>query len=383
MTRISHAIVSTSNKSGLTDFARGLAQHRITLIATGNTAHTLRQATVPVTEVADYTGFPELLNGRVKTLHPKIHAGILARGEQDHATLSEHDIHPIHLVIANLYPFAQTIAQPDCSPAEAIEQIDIGGPTLLRAAAKNHAHVTVIIDPADYPQVLNEIATHGNTLPRTRAELAAKVFSAISEYDQTIHHYLTHNTAPASGPDIRPSRALRYGENPQQGAQLHDLATAPHTLAAAKQEQGKALSYNNLNDAHAAIECIRHFTSEKAAVAIIKHATPCGVATADTLIEAYDKALQCDAQSAFGGIVACQQPIDAATAKRMQTHFFEVIIAPSLSNEARAILQQKSQCRVLTGIDFTHLQFIGIWVFFTGHYFSHHHASKGVNTGAA
>ena len=341
------ALVSTANKTGLIPFLLALKKHNIEILATGSTAQLCRDNGIDVVEVADYTGFPEILDGRVKTLHPHIHAGILSRREQDQVVLDQHKIGLIDLVVVNLYPFAQTIAKADCTAEQAIENIDIGGPTLLRAAAKNHQYVTAVVDPSDYDRVLQQVCDHGNTTLRLRKELAAKVFRHTAQYDALINTYLQPKALPSTVSLQQPT-PLRYGENPQQKAFLINQPRIKQSLAAAEPIQGKALSYNNLMDANAALRCIRGFTSAQPVCAIIKHATPCGMATGQTLSQAYTKALKTDAQSAFGGIVALNQVVDGITAQAMSGQFMEVLLAPGYSAEALEILAAKKNCRVLT-----------------------------------
>lgn len=348
---IQRALVSTSNKTGLLEFVSQLSLLGIEIIATGNTAKLLRDHNLAVTEVADFTGFPEILDGRLKTLHPKIHGGLLARPGIDDDSCAEHGILPIHLLIANLYPFRETIAKPGCTEAEAIEQIDIGGPTLLRGAAKNHAFVSVVVDPSDYAQVLKEIQSSGNTSLEFRRHLATKVFSHTAAYDSAIAKYMQGSEAladPYLGA-FQKKMDLRYGENPHQKAAFYtEIPPLLGSLSAAESLQGKVLSYNNLIDAEAALQCVREFSKHQPACVIIKHATPCGAALGSTLLEAYEKALACDPISAFGGIVAFNQELDKKTAEFMiEKQFVEVLLAPSLTEDAKKILSGKNNCRVL------------------------------------
>lgn len=358
MAVIKQALISVSDKSGIVDFARGLARFGVALLSTGGTARMLRDAGLKVTEVADYTGFPELLDGRVKTLHPKVHAGILARRdlpEHVHA-LQAAAITPIDLVVVNLYPFSATVARPGCALAEAIENIDIGGPAMLRSAAKNYHHVAVVTDPADYEPLLNEMASaNGAVGVETRFHLAQKAFSHTASYDGAISNYLT--ATDSTGKTNRfPQRlnlqfdlaqALRYGENPHQEAAFYrDLEPAPGGLGAYRQMQGKDLSYNNIADADAAWECAKGF--DQPACVIIKHANPCGVAVAGTLVDAYRKAFATDSTSAFGGIIAFNRELDGETAAAVTRQFVEVVIAPSLDENATRLLAQKANIRVLT-----------------------------------
>jgi len=357
MSIVKQALLSVSDKSGLVEFAAGLARFGVGILSTGGTAKLLRDAGVPVTEVADYTGFPEMLDGRVKTLHPKIHGGILARRDvAEHAqALERFDIPPIDLVVVNLYPFAQTVARPGATLEEAIENIDIGGPAMVRSAAKNYRDVAVVTDPADYPRVLDDMAASGGALGvELRLELAQKAFSHTAAYDSAISNYLT-SLDPAGRAGTFPRRlnlnyqlvqALRYGENPHQNAAFYrDVAVPPGSLASYRQLQGKELSYNNIADADAAWECVKTF--DMPACVIIKHANPCGVAVGGTLADAYRRAFSTDPTSAFGGIIALNRELDAATAEAVTAQFVEVLIAPAVTDEARAVLAQKPNVRVL------------------------------------
>jgi len=354
---IAQALLSVSDKTGLVDFARGLDAMGIKLISTGGTAKSLAEAGLPVTEVADYTGFPEMLDGRVKTLHPSIHGAILARRDSlEHmAALTKHAIAPIDLVVVNLYPFRQTVAKPGCSLDEAIENIDIGGPALVRAAAKNHAHVGVVVDPADYPGLLDELSANGRQLGNaTRFRLAQKAFSHTAAYDGAISNYLTARDE-TSAPQLFPGhfnwqgtkvQDMRYGENPhQQAAFYRDEAPAPGTIASYRQLQGKELSFNNIADSDAAWECVNAF-SEPACV-IVKHANPCGAAIAPTPLEAYRQAFATDPTSAFGGIIAFNREIDAETIELVSAQFLEVLIAPGYSVDALERISGKINVRVL------------------------------------
>jgi phosphoribosylaminoimidazolecarboxamide formyltransferase/IMP cyclohydrolase len=347
---IGRALISVSDKSGIIDFARALSEHGIALISTGGTARTLMDAGVPVVEVSDYTGFPEMMDGRVKTLQPKIHGGILAlRDNAEHrAAMAAHAIPPIDLVVVNLYPFEATVAK--AAPfAACIENIDIGGPALIRAAAKNHAFVTVVVDPADYAGVLAEIVETGGTSATLRRRLAAKAFARTAAYDAAIADWFAgvEGTAFPERLTIAGTlkQRLRYGENPRQSAAFYTTAEARPGVATAQQLQGKELSYNNLNDTDAAFELVAEFAEP--AVAIIKHANPCGVAIGASLSEAYAKAFACDPVSAFGGIVAVNRPLDAATASEIAKIFVEVIIAPEVTADAMAVLAAKKALRLL------------------------------------
>ncbi|WP_258358520.1 bifunctional phosphoribosylaminoimidazolecarboxamide formyltransferase/IMP cyclohydrolase [Moorella sulfitireducens (nom. illeg.)] len=347
------ALLSVSDKTGLVELARGLVELGWELISTGGTARTLREAGLPVTEVADVTGFPEILDGRVKTLHPKIHGGILARPTPEHmAHLQEQGIKSIDLVVVNLYPFRETIARPGVTPEEAIENIDIGGPAMVRAAAKNHERVAVVVDPAGYSEVLAELREKGDLSPATRRRLAAAAFAHTAAYDGAVAAYfqrLIRNEEPfpvhfiLSGEKVQD---LRYGENPHQQAAFYRLASVPPgSLAGARQLQGKELSYNNLMDLDAAWNLVGDFAEPVAA--IIKHTNPCGVARGKNIPEAYRRAYEADPVSAFGGIVALNRPVDAATAGEMADIFLEAVIAPDFTPEALEILKGKPNLRLL------------------------------------
>jgi phosphoribosylaminoimidazolecarboxamide formyltransferase/IMP cyclohydrolase len=380
------ALLSVSNKTGLIEFARRLVEELgFDLISSGGTAKALQAAGLPVTKVSDYTGFPEILGGRVKTLHPRIHGGILARRDvaQDVTDLESHEIRPIDLVVVNLYPFEQTIAKPGVTLADAIEQIDIGGPAMIRAAAKNFAHLTVLCDPAQYDAYLQEVWKQGNE-PRIefRQACAQYAFSHTSAYDRAIASYLkSQSTAAADFPPISNSeslnnspaaeeaangqslplrfalagqqlQALRYGENPHQPAAWYQTGTVASGWATATKLQGKELSYNNLVDLEAARRLIEEFPDSPAA-AILKHTNPCGVALGSTLVEAYENAFNADATSAFGGIVALNQPIDEPTAQALTKTFLECVVAPACTPKAEEILKAKSKVRVLILPDLT------------------------------
>jgi len=356
MTAARQALISVSDKSGVVELARGLARLGFGILSTGGTARLLAQAGIAVTEVGDYTGFPEMLDGRVKTLHPKVHAGILARRElpAHMQAMRAAGIACIDVVVVNLYPFVQTVSKPGCTLEEAIENIDIGGPTMLRAAAKNHAHVAVITDPRDYAAVLAELEAAGALSHATRFRLARKAFSHSAAYDGAIGNYLT--TIGADGqrglfPDqlnfnFAKVQDLRYGENPHQQAAFYtELAAVPGALSGYTQLQGKELSYNNIADADAAWECVKTFDAP--ACIIVKHANPCGVALGGDLLEAYRRAFSTDPTSAFGGIIAFNRELDAAAAEAVVQQFVEVLIAPQVSAEARAVLTTKRNVRVL------------------------------------
>ncbi|MDH6055493.1 bifunctional phosphoribosylaminoimidazolecarboxamide formyltransferase/IMP cyclohydrolase [Umezakia ovalisporum] len=352
------ALLSVSNKTGIVDLARRLVEEfNFDLISSGGTAQTLKNAGLPVTKVADYTGSPEILGGRVKTLHPRIHGGILARRDlPQHLTdLENNQIRPIDLVVVNLYPFQETIAKPGVTLSEAVEQIDIGGPAMLRAASKNFPHVTVLCDPADYETYLQELGQNNSTTSlEFRQKCALKGFSHTASYDQAIAAYLSQqsqDTLPQqynlSGQQLQ---SLRYGENPHQPAAWYQTGTTPTGWAAAIKLQGKELSYNNLVDLEAARRIIAEFT-DTPAVTIIKHTNPCGVAVGSTLVKAYQKAFNADPVSAFGGIVALNRPIDAATAQELTKTFLECVVAPGCEIEAQEILAAKSKLRILTLAD--------------------------------
>jgi phosphoribosylaminoimidazolecarboxamide formyltransferase/IMP cyclohydrolase len=345
MAGIQRALISVSDKTGLTDFAKGLHALGVEIISTGGTARALKEAGVPVVEIGDYTGFPEMMDGRVKTLHPKVHGGLLfIRGNAEHeAAAAKHGIQPIDLVVVNLYPFEKTVAKPNVSLHEAIENIDIGGPSMLRSAAKNHASVTVIVDPADYAGVLAEMQANGGvTLPATRAQLAVKVYATTSRYDGAIAAFLGKggglpDTFTLSLPK---AQALRYGENPHQQAALYgDFSRYFQQL------HGKELSYNNILDLTAAAELVAEF--DDPTVAILKHTNPCGVGSAPTLKQAWDLAYETDKQAPFGGIIAVNRPLDAGIATAIAEIFSEVIVAPEFQPEALAILQKKKNLRLI------------------------------------
>ena len=355
--KVTRALVSVSDKTGILEFCQQLHRLGIEILSTGGTAKLLADNQVPVTEVSEYTGFPEMMDGRVKTLHPKVHGGILGRRGIDDQVMADNGIQPIDMVVVNLYPFEQTVANPDCDLETAIENIDIGGPTMIRAAAKNHRDVAVIVDPQDYQPVLDELSANDNQLSfETRFQLAVKSFEQTARYDTAISAYL-RNTIQPEFPDtlnmqFNKQQQLRYGENPhQQAAFYKEKAPAAGTIAAARQLQGKELSYNNIADADAALECVKEFSQQPACV-IVKHANPCGVAVADDILSAYDLAYATDPTSAFGGIIAFNQELDETTAKAIiDRQFVEVIIAPSVSDAAQNVLAAKKNVRVLeTGV---------------------------------
>jgi phosphoribosylaminoimidazolecarboxamide formyltransferase/IMP cyclohydrolase len=346
------ALLSVSDKTGIVELARELAALGFALVSTGGTARTIAGAGLDVTEVSSLTGFPEIMDGRVKTLHPKVHGALLGRAGTDDAVMREQGIEPIDVLVINLYPFAETIARPGCRYDEAIENIDVGGPAMLRAGAKNHARVTVLVDPADYGPALAELRA-GGVGEATRRRLAAKAFGHTAQYDALVSGWLRRQQKDDSFPDafapgFRRLQALRYGENPHQRAAFYadPLAAAGTSVAAARQLQGKELSYNNIADADTAIECVRQF-GEPACV-IVKHANPCGVALADGAQEAYLGAYEPDTVSAFGGVIALNRPLDAATAAAiLERQFVEVIAAPSCEPAALTALAGKQNVRVL------------------------------------
>ena len=351
---IRRALISVSDKTGVIDLARGLAALGVEIISTGGTARSLLAEGIAVKDVASVTGFPEIMDGRVKTLHPKIHGGLLAvRDDPGHVKAqSENGIANIDMLVVNLYPFAQTVAR-GAGWDEVIENIDVGGPAMIRAAAKNHQDVTVVVDPQDYDKVLSEMRSSGShtTLP-TRRWLAAKAFSRTASYDAAIAQWFSRELDDPFPPEILFSgqriQELRYGENPHQSAALYGWPGQPPGIATARQLQGKQLSYNNLNDTDAALECLSEFDPrEHAACVIVKHANPCGVAVGGSLLDAYRKALACDRVSAFGGIVALNRPLDAATAAEIIALFTEVIVAPSADPGAVALVAGKKNLRLL------------------------------------
>ncbi len=353
--KIKRALLSVSDKSGLVELGHALAKRDVELVSTGGTAKTLRDAGLQVKDISDLTGFPEMMDGRVKTLHPKVHGGLLAvRDNAEHvASMKEHGIGAIDLVVVNLYPFVQTVAK-GASRDEIIENIDIGGPSMVRSAAKNHAFVTIVTDPADYDNLIAEMEeSGGKTSYDFRRKCAAKAYSATAAYDSMISQWFAFADQQQFFPDmlaINGNRAeeLRYGENPHQRAALY-LPIGPHSsgIAQAEQVQGKELSYNNYNDADAALELVSEFRDGPPTVVIVKHANPCGVATGETLIEAYRAALECDSVSAFGGIVAVNRPLDGATAEAITEIFTEVVAAPAADDAAKAVFAKKKNLRLL------------------------------------
>jgi phosphoribosylaminoimidazolecarboxamide formyltransferase / IMP cyclohydrolase len=355
--KVRQALLSVSDKTGIVDFARGLVTRGVALLSTGGTARALREAHLPVVDVSQYTGFPEMLDGRVKTLHPKVHGGILARRDlaEHRDALAAHDIPTIDLVAVNLYPFRETVARPDCTLADAVENIDIGGPAMVRSAAKNWRHVAVIVDPGDYGSVLAEMAGGDGALSDdTRFRLMQKAFAHTASYDGAIANWLTARGASGAErgmPDAfnwsgTKVQDLRYGENPHQQAAFYaDTVPPAGSLATYRQLQGKELSYNNIADADAAWECVRSFDSP--ACVIVKHANPCGVAIGATPLEAYRAAFATDPTSAFGGIIAFNRPIDAATVDAVAAQFLEVLVAPGYQPDALPVIARKANVRVL------------------------------------
>jgi phosphoribosylaminoimidazolecarboxamide formyltransferase/IMP cyclohydrolase len=354
---IKRALISVSDKSGVVEFARQLVAGGVEILSTGGTARLLAEAGIAVTEVSEHTGFPEIMDGRVKTLHPKIHGGLLGRRGQDDAVMQEQGIAPIDLLVVNLYPFEKTVADPACTVAAAIENIDIGGPTMLRSAAKNHAYVTVVVDSDDYALVLEEMAqADGGVSDATRRHLATKVFEHTARYDGAIANYLGSLDGDGGRSDFprtinlqfHKHSDMRYGENPHQRAAFYtESEPAEACIGTATQLHGKALSYNNIADTDAALECVKSF-AEPACV-IVKHANPCGVALADTIHAAYERAYRTDPTSAFGGIIAFNRTLDAETAGDiLERQFVEVIIAPAVSEAAMERLRGKKDVRVLT-----------------------------------
>jgi phosphoribosylaminoimidazolecarboxamide formyltransferase/IMP cyclohydrolase len=352
---VKRALISLSDKSGLDALVAELSKRGVELVSTGGTAAKLRELGHRVRDVSDLTGFPEMMDGRVKTLHPKVHGGLLGvRENPEHAAaMEQHGIQPIDLVVVNLYPFEATVAR-GADRDEIIENIDIGGPSMVRSSAKNHAHVAIVTDPADYDELLGELAQHdGATSLSFRKRLAAKAFALTAAYDSTISQWFAFADQQERFPALWASASklkmpLRYGENPHQQAALY-LPVGPHAagIAQAEQVQGKELSYNNLNDANAALELVAEFRDGPPAVVIVKHANPCGVAMGDSLLDAWKDALACDSVSAFGGIVATNKPLDAATAEAITQIFTEVVVAPDADDDARAIFSKKKNLRLL------------------------------------
>lgn len=358
MPSITRALISVSDKTGVVEFARDLAEAGVEILSTGGTARLLRENAVSVMEVSDYTGFPEMMDGRVKTLHPKIHGGILGRRGPDDAVMEEHGIGRIDLVAVNLYPFQQAVADPECSLDNAIENIDIGGPTMIRAAAKNHRDVAVVVDPRDYGTIIQEMRKNaGQVSDSTCFRLAVKTFEHTANYDGAIANHLGSINADGNKEEFgntinlqyRRKQSMRYGENPHQSAAFYvEDALEESSIATAHQLQGKELSYNNIADTDAALECVKQFDANPACV-IVKHANPCGVALGDNLLQAYERAYSTDPESAFGGIIAFNGELDGETAQTIvERQFVEVIIAPTVSAEAIAAVSAKKNVRLLT-----------------------------------
>jgi phosphoribosylaminoimidazolecarboxamide formyltransferase/IMP cyclohydrolase len=353
---VRRALISVSDKTGIIEFARALHAQGVEILSTGGTAKMLIEEMIPVMEVSKHTGFPEIMDGRVKTLHPKIHGGILGRRGIDDGVMKDNDIAPIDLVVVNLYPFEATVAKEGCSLDDAIENIDIGGPAMVRATAKNHAYVSIIVDPADYQRVLDELSSNQGTVSdATRFDLAVKAFEHTSNYDGMIANYLGRVRQDGSMDELPRTinlqfnkvQEMRYGENPHQHAAFYtEKEPADACIATAKQLQGKELSFNNIGDTDAALECVKQF--EEPACVIVKHANPCGVSLSDNILDAYNKAYSTDPESAFGGIIAFNRELDGDTAKAIvERQFVEVIIAPSVSGEAIAAVAEKKNVRLL------------------------------------
>jgi phosphoribosylaminoimidazolecarboxamide formyltransferase/IMP cyclohydrolase len=352
---VKRALISLSDKSGLDELAAGLARHGVEIVSTGGTAAKLRETGAEVRDISDLTGFPEMMDGRVKTLHPKVHGGLLGvRDNPEHAdAMAEHGIAPIDLVVVNLYPFLNTVMS-GADRDTIIENIDIGGPSMVRSAAKNHAHVAIVTDPSDYAALMNELDAHdGSTSLELRKKLAAKAFAFTAAYDSTISQWFAFADQAERWPESwtfasKLKMGLRYGENPHQQAALY-VPVGPHVRGIAQAEQvlGKELSYNNLNDANAALELVSEFREADPTVVIVKHANPCGVATRGSLIDAWREALACDSVSAFGGIVATNRPLDAETAEAITQIFTEVVVAPDAEDDAKAIFAKKKNLRLL------------------------------------
>ncbi|HEX6742007.1 MAG TPA: bifunctional phosphoribosylaminoimidazolecarboxamide formyltransferase/IMP cyclohydrolase [Sphingomicrobium sp.] len=351
---VRRALISLSDKSGLDALAAGLARHGVEIASTGGTSAKLRELGAEVRDISDLTGFPEMMDGRVKTLHPKVHGALLGvRDNPAHAAaMAQHGIAPIDLVVVNLYPFLNTVMG-GADRDTIIENIDIGGPSMVRSAAKNHAQVAIVTDPADYGTLLEQLDANGGTTLEFRKALAAKAYALTAEYDSTISQWFAFSEGKERWPESwtfasRRKMPLRYGENPHQSAALYvPVGPAARGVAQAEQIQGKELSYNNLNDANAALELAAEFREAPPTVVIVKHANPCGVATRDTLVDAWGEALACDSVSAFGGIVATNRPLDAATAEAIAQIFTEVVVAPDADDEAKAIFARKKNLRLL------------------------------------
>ena len=353
---VRRALISVSDKTGIIEFARSLHAQGVEILSTGGTARMLIDEMIPVMEVSKHTGFPEIMDGRVKTLHPKIHGGILGRRGIDDGVMRDNDIAPIDLVVVNLYPFEATVAKEDCSLDDAIENIDIGGPAMVRATAKNHAFVSIIVDPADYPRVLAELnSNQGTVSDATRFDLAVKAFEHTANYDGMIANYLGRIREDGAMDELPRTinlqfnnvQEMRYGENPHQHAAFYsEKEPAQACIATAKQLQGKELSFNNIGDTDAALECVKQF--EEPACVIVKHANPCGVSVSENILDAYNKAYSTDPESAFGGIIAFNRELDGDTAKAIvERQFVEVIIAPAVSSDAVNAVAEKKNVRLL------------------------------------
>ncbi len=353
---IRRALISVSDKTGIVELALSLHNSGVELLSTGGTAKLIAEQGIAVTEISTHTGFPEMMAGRVKTLHPRVHGGILGRRGIDDAVMREHGIDPIDLVVINLYPFQQTVADPDCSLEDAIENIDIGGPAMVRAAAKNHASVTIVVDPDDYPALMQEMEANCEVSDRTRFSLAIKAYEHTAQYDGAIANYFGHMVQAQEDQafprtlnlQFHHTQAMRYGENPHQAAAFYTSPGNPEpSVANAVQIQGKALSFNNIADTDAALECVKQF--ENPCCVIVKHANPCGVAQADNIHDAYQRAFSTDPESAFGGIIAFNRPLDASTAQAIiDKQFVEVIIAPTIADAAIETVSSKENVRLLS-----------------------------------
>lgn len=355
LVKVNRALISVSDKSGIVEFANGLQNQGVQILSTGGTYRLLSESGIDVTEVSEYTGFPEMMDGRVKTLHPKVHGGILGRRGTDDEIMAEHGIDAIDMVVVNLYPFENTVADPDCSLEDAIENIDIGGPTMVRAAAKNHNDVNIVVNSGDYDTILSEMANNGGaTSYETRFDLAIKAYEHTAAYDGAIANYFGHrvpggneNFPRTFNTQFRKTQDMRYGENSHQNSAFYvEKNPAAGSIAVAKQLQGKELSYNNIADTDAALECVKQYSDP--ACVIVKHANPCGVAIADDIGTAYNLAFDTDNESAFGGIIAFNRELDAETAKAIcERQFVEVIIAPAISEAARSAVAEKKNVRLL------------------------------------
>ncbi|MFY0677437.1 MAG: bifunctional phosphoribosylaminoimidazolecarboxamide formyltransferase/IMP cyclohydrolase [Neptuniibacter sp.] len=357
ITPVRRALISVSDKSGIVEFAQALNARGVEILSTGGTYKLLKENDIPAVEVSDYTGFPEMMDGRVKTLHPKVHGGILGRRGQDDSIMSEHGINPIDMVVVNLYPFAATIARPDCDLPMAIENVDIGGPTMVRSAAKNHKDVAIVVNASDYDSVISELDSEKGLTHKTRFDLAVKAFEHTAGYDGMIANYLGaivegEEEKPADFPrtfntQFIKAQDMRYGENPHQRAAFY-VETDPSeaSVSTARQLQGKELSFNNVADTDAALECVKSFKDP--ACVIVKHANPCGVSVGESILEAYNRAFQTDPTSAFGGIIAFNRELDGNTAKAIvERQFVEVIIAPKVTQEASDVVAGKPNVRLL------------------------------------